>query len=160
MAGVDARGLATSALSLTRAGATDSGGKADSEQAPPFVRITRTLSLDQRWTVTTQIEREGPAAAPIAVRVPLLPGEAVTDATVRVEEGSALVMLASAQAASFASVLEARPRLTLAAAREPNQVETWRLNASPLWNVRFAGIAPVQRQQGQRWLPQWQPWPG
>jgi hypothetical protein len=29
-----------------------------------------------------------------------------------------------------------------------------------MWHAAFQGIAPVQRQEGNRWLPQWQPWPG
>jgi hypothetical protein len=160
MAGVDARGLATNALTLTRALRIDTAGKTDREQAFPFVRVTRTLSLDQRWTVKTQIEREGPSVAPIVVRIPLIEGEAVTDASVRIDNHVAIVTVGAAAGASFGSVLDARPKLTLQAAREPNQIETWRLDASPMWHVRFDGIAPVQRQSGARWLPQWQPWPG
>ncbi len=29
-----------------------------------------------------------------------------------------------------------------------------------MWHAEFSGLAPVTRQEGQRWLPQWQPWPG
>lgn len=160
MAGVDARGLASNALTLTREVRVDASGKGEREQAPPFVRVTRTLSLDRRWTVATQIAREGPSAAPVVVRIPLIEGEAVTDASVRIEGGAAVLTLGAGEGASFASVIEPRPKLTLQAAREPNQVEAWRLDASPLWHVRFEGLVPVQRQSGARWLPQWQPWPG
>ena len=45
------------------------------------------------WTVETHIRRSTPAGAPIALRVPLLPGEAPTRANLVVEHGEAAVSL-------------------------------------------------------------------
>ncbi|HWY72207.1 MAG TPA: hypothetical protein VNW98_01090, partial [Burkholderiaceae bacterium] len=160
--GVDARGLATGALTLTRTRAAVRTGQREDlpETAPAFVRVVRTIQLDQQWTIATEIIRAGPSPTPLAVRIPLLAGEAVTDASVRVEGGVAIVTLGAGQNGGFSSSLKVQPRLTLRAADEPNQVETWRLDAAPMWHARFAGIAPTQREQAGRWLPQWQPWPG
>jgi hypothetical protein len=94
------------------------------------------------------------------VRIPLLDGEAVTDASVRVEGGTAVVTLGAGENARFSSSLKVQPQLKLRAADEPNQIETWRLDAAPMWHATLGGIAPTLRQEGDRWLPQWQPWPG
>jgi len=160
--GVDARGLASGALTLTRARVAPRTGQREDlpETAPAFVRVIRTIQLDQQWTIATQIIRDGPSPTPIAVRVPLLAGEAVTDASVRVDGGVAVVTLGAGQNGGFSSSLNAQPQLMLRAADEPNQAETWRLDVAPMWHARFGGLAPTQRQQDDRWLPQWQPWPG
>ncbi len=160
--GVDARGLATGALTLTRTRAAPHTGQRQDlpEAAPAFVRVVRTLQLDLQWTIDTAITRAGPAPTPLSVRVPLLAGEAVTDTSVRVDGNVAIVTLGAGQNGRFSSSLKVQPRLTLRAADEPNQAETWRLDVAPLWHARFTGIAPTQRQQADRWLPQWQPWPG
>jgi hypothetical protein len=159
--GIDARGLASGALTLTpmrvaRADRVEDAGEA----IPAFVRVVRTVQLDQQWTVATEIIREGPAPAPLAVRVPLLAGEAVTDPSVRVQGGFAVITLGTGANAAFSSSLEVQPRLKLHAADEPNQIEIWRLDVTPMWHASFSGIAPTQRQLNERWLPQWQPWPG
>jgi len=170
LSGVDARGLATGALTLTRtqtAGGArgnlsgrQSEGDRQEDSLPPFVRVIRTIQLDRQWTIATQILRAGASQAPITVRVLLLAGEAVTDAGVRVENGTAIVTVAAGAGGGFSSVLAVRPTVELRAADEINQIETWRLDVAPMWHAEFSGLAPVTRQEGSRWLPQWQPWPG
>lgn len=175
LSGLDARGQASGALSLTRqaakvAEAAVGGGKADARDAlPPFLRVVRTLHLGQTWTVDTRIERVGPSRAPVTVRVPLLAGEAVTDDVVKVEqepgasaEGGrdAVLTLGAGENGGFSSSLAQKSTIRLQASKEANQIEVWRLDASPMWHAGFSGIPPVQRLEEQRWLPQWQPWPG
>jgi hypothetical protein len=161
--GLDAREMASGAISLTRvkpsapsAATTDDS----SDGGPPFVRVVRTLQLSQVWTVSTEIVRVNRVATPLVVKVPLLDSEAVTDPSVRVDGKMAVLTLGSGQNATFSSTVSTQPRLQLRAATEPNQIETWRLDVAPMWHAAFQGIAPVQRQEGDRWLPQWQPWPG
>jgi hypothetical protein len=161
--GLDARAMASGAISLTRVKPSGSGAATTddtSDGGPPFVRVVRTLQLSQVWTVYTELVRVNRVATPLVVKVPLLDAEAVTDPTVRIDGKVALVTLGSGQSAAFSSTLNAQPRLQLRAATEPNQIETWRLDVAPMWHAVFQGIAPVQRQEGNRWLPQWQPWPG
>jgi hypothetical protein len=169
LAGLDARGLASGALSLSRSlaptpgargneGSNDRGTQRDA--LPPFLRIERALTLGLRWTIETRIVRVGPSRVPAQARIRLIEGEAVNDESVRVENGVALVQLGAADEARFVSVLKEAPSLKLTALPEPNQIELWTLDASPQWRVAHSGIAPVQHQQDGRWLPRWQPWPG
>ncbi len=166
LAGLDARGLASGALSLSREVAHNPGNARGQDRGtqrdalPPFLRVERIVRLGLRWTVETRIERVGPSRVPAQARIRLLDGEAVNDESVRVENGHALVQLGAADSASFVSIIKDAPKLKLTAAPEPHQIEVWTLEASPQWHVGLGGIAPVQHQQEGRFLPQWQPWPG
>ncbi len=164
LAGLDARGLASGALSLSRSasGTTAPGADADSDALPPFLHVQRILHLGQRWSVETRISRLAPSRAPVRARIALIEGEAVTDAVVRIEAGHAIVQLGAEDSASFVSTLSEAPRLQLISAREPNQIEQWRLDPSAQWHVDWSGIAPVQYVDpgSGRLMPSWQPWPG
>ncbi|KQW45540.1 hypothetical protein ASD88_11590 [Pelomonas sp. Root662] len=164
LAGLDPRGQSTGAISLSReavagsARAEDAGTQRDA--LPPLVRVDRRLELGLRWQVATRIERLAPSRAPLRVRWALLPGEAVGDARVTVEDGFASLQLGGEEAAEVASSLQPSAALTLVAGKEPNQVERWTLAASPQWHVEPTGLAATALQQGGEWLPEWRPWPG
>ncbi|GAB2880627.1 hypothetical protein GCM10027046_05930 [Uliginosibacterium flavum] len=161
LSGIDARGVPQGALTLTR---NAGGGKANSGTArdalPPLVRVTRTLDFAERWTVNTQVERIAPSLAPQQVTIALLPGEQITDPSVRLVDGQAILTLGAANTASFSSALSEAPSLKLKAAAQPNQIEVWRATADTRWHLRHSGLAPVQHQSEQLWQPSWQPWPG
>lgn len=170
LSGLDADGKASGALTLNRQAAADAKGGAKAgdgdsqDKLPPFVQVERVLQLGQRWTVQTAISRLGPGQAPLNVRIPMLADEAVTDGSVKVEtvagQSVAVLTLPAGEGAGFSSTLKPQAKLQLTAGQEPNQIEVWRLEASPLWHADFAGIAPTQRLAGNQWQPQWQPWPG
>ncbi|HIV70442.1 MAG TPA: hypothetical protein H9903_05910 [Candidatus Aquabacterium excrementipullorum] len=162
LSGLDARGQASGALSLSRAQAASaaSDGGTQRDALPPFVRVQRTVHLGLRWTIETRIQRVAPSLAPVRVRVRLAPGESVNDEAVQVQDGVATVLLGAGEAASFTSTLAVSPRLTLDSTREPHQIEVWTLDASTQWHTRLSGIAPVVHQAEGRWMPTWQPWPG
>ncbi len=185
--GLDARGLATGALSLSRrtaagaqgaGGATQGDGSTQPDALPPFVNVERTLRLGLRWTVDTIVTRAAPSRAPVRARIALMPGEAVNSEVVRVEDGHAIVQLGAEESANFTSTLKEVPELVLtSAAGQPQQVERWRLDPSAQWRVDWgaagsgaagsgsaagADIAPVSYiDPGTGQLaPLWQPWPG
>jgi len=168
LAGLDPRGQSTGAITLSReavagsARAEDAGTQRDA--LPPLVRVDRRLELGLRWQVQTRIERLAPSRAPLRVRWALLPGEAVGDARVTVEDAgdtrTASLQLGGEESAEVASSLQPRDALTLQAGKEPNQVERWTLAASPQWHVQASGLAATALQQGGEWLPEWRPWPG
>jgi hypothetical protein len=161
LAGLDARGIATGGLTLTREGPSAvSGQGVRGDALPPFVRVERTLGLGERWTVQTTVSRQGPSPAPVVVRIPLIAGEAVNDPAVRVEDGFAIMALGQGQGGAFSSTVKEAPKLRLTAGKDPNQIEVWRLDADTRWHVALSGIPPVHYQDGARWLPLWQPWPG
>jgi hypothetical protein len=166
LAGLDARGQSSGALSLSRLASGSKTSGADSgtqrDALPPFLRVERILHLGLRWTIETRISRISPSRAPARAKVKLLDGEAVNDAAVRVEDGHALVQLGVEDSASFVSTLKEAPQLQLTSGREAQQVEIWRLDPAALWHVGWSGIAPVvyEDKDSGRLMPSWQPWPG
>lgn len=163
--GLDARGLSSGALSLSRTVVGNNTSSKEGTQRdglPSFVQVQRTMRLGLRWTMNTQITRLTPSRAPIRVKIRLLAGESVNNETVRVEDGYALVQLGAEDSASFASSLKEATRLQLTSSQETNQIERWWLDPSTQWHVQWNGIAPVQyvAPDSQRLLPTWQPWPG
>jgi hypothetical protein len=158
--GVRENGVADDNLQLTRRqrnAAADPGAG----NLPPFLRVERTLTLGLQWQVTTRVTRLSPPNVPAVIEVPLLPGESVTSAEPRVRDGRAIVSMApQASELAWESVLKQAPEIRLVAAQNPGFIEVWRLNTGTQWHVVTEGIAPVQHQEGERWLPQWQPWPG
>ena len=129
---------------------------------PPLLEVTRTLRLGLDWTLNTQVRRLSPATAPVTLRVPLVPGEAVTTPGLQVDDGRILVSLPPGrERLGWASTLTPGDRLTLTAAADPRLTEVWRLEVSPLWHLETSGLPPVQNLGvADQWLPTWRPWPG
>lgn len=164
--GVDADGRPGEQLRLVRkrtAAASDGGaGKSQAGTLPALLRVTRELRLGLDWTLETRVERLSPAEAAITLRVPLVPGEAVTTPGRQVADGDLLASLPPGrQRMGWSSTLEPVDRLTLAAAMDPRLTEVWRLQVSPIWHLEASGVPPVQNLgAAERWLPTWRPWPG
>ncbi|MBM7456017.1 hypothetical protein HNR62_001897 [Oceanisphaera litoralis] len=129
---------------------------------PDFVRVERILRLDLDWMVETRVSRQSPIGQPIALEIPLLPGESVLTDGMRVEEDKVMFTLsASQQAAHWQSRLEKTPSLTLTAPDTRRWIEVWRLDTSPIWHLESSGIPVIHHQdQTGNWLPEWRPWPG
>lgn len=134
----------------------------ETDVLPPFVRVERTLRLGLDWRVDTRVVRISPSGAAVVLEVPLLAGESVTTAGIRVIEARVLVNLSAGQSAlHWQSVLEKTSAIRLAAQQTDQWTEIWRADISPIWHMQSEGIAVVhhQDQQGHR-LPEWRPWPG
>ncbi len=137
------------------------GDRLEPSEIPPFVSVTRTLSLGLDWQVETRVARVAPPEGAVVLEVPLLPGEAVTTPGVRVRDARALVTLApGAGATAWTGLLATRDALALEAPREVLWSETWQLDASPLWHVSAEGIPPVDSANAGRRFREWRPWPG
>jgi hypothetical protein len=163
--GVAADGRPGDQLRLLRPRVERIIGAPDADAAgvlPPLLRVERTLRFGLDWTVETRVERLSPAASPVSLRVPLLPGEAVNTPGLQVDDGRLLVSLPPGRTAiNWSSTLAPVDRLTLAAADDSRLTEVWRLEVSPLWHLAWDGIDPVQNLSDvDRWLPTWRPWPG
>jgi hypothetical protein len=128
----------------------------------PLLRISRELRFGLDWTVQTRVERLSPPAAPVTLRVPLLPGEAVNTPGLQVDDGRLLVSLPPGRdGMTWSSTLTPVDRLILGAADDPRLTEVWRLEVSPLWHLATDGIPPAQNlSAADGWLPTWRPWPG
>lgn len=128
---------------------------------PPFIRIERTLRLGLDWRIDTRVIRVEQSGAPVVLEYPLLPGESVTSANIRVKDRRVLVnMPAGQRTLSWQSALEKSERIELQAASNELWTEVWRADVSPIWHLETSGIAVVHHQDRGRWLPEWRPWPG
>ncbi|MBF0136803.1 MAG: hypothetical protein HQL65_11230 [Magnetococcales bacterium] len=161
--GLHDNGAVNSSLQLRRIHArTDTDFQAMPESLPAFVQVERHLVLDLQWRVETRIKRLTQAGTALLLEIPLLPGESVTTAQVRVTEGKVQAHLNPQQTEfSWSSVLEITPSLTLKAPETSQWVEIWHLDVGHIWHLTHAGI-PVIRYQDQagRRQPEWRPWPG
>jgi hypothetical protein len=94
--------------------------------------------------------------------VPLLAGESVTTADVRVSDGRVQINLAPQVGETvWQSTLAERSPIELRAPESVSWVEVWQLDVSPIWHVDAGGIAPVLRADPSApSLRVWRPWPG
>ncbi|HZR36701.1 MAG TPA: hypothetical protein VFA75_15135 [Nevskia sp.] len=163
LSGVDDDGQAADTLQLLRQSA-DSGataGNGAGQALPPLLQVTRTLRLGLDWQVETTVERLGVPYTPVNTEIPLLAGEAVTSAGVRVHDGAVQLSLAPGQAqAQWTSRLANAASLSLHAAQRDDLFEVWRLDIAPIWHAEAGGLAPVSQQENGWRLPSYQPWPG
>lgn len=160
--GVHEDGQPDDSLRLKRiAQSSGKAGQQVNETLPPFVRIERFIRLGLKWQVETRVTRLSPVGSAIALEVPLLPGESVLSEWVRSKDGRAQVSIPpAAMEASWMSDLKELPQIPLQASRQNQWTEVWRIDASPIWHVEFAGIPPVGHQEEGRRLPTFRPWPG
>jgi len=161
--GLDQDGVFQGSLRLTRQGEQGRRDQASlTPVIPPFLEVRHTLELGLAWQAQTTVRRLTPPDQPVLVQVGLLPGESVLDGAVPVESGKAVVSLAAGQREiSWRSRLEIAPSINLEAAVGAPWTETWRLRASPVWDVALSGI-PVTSSldESGAWSPLWRPWPG
>lgn len=162
LSGVHEDGLADEALQLSRVQNVEQRQTSlGSGSMPAFVRVERTLSLGLQWTVETRVVRLSPVGASVALEVPLLEGESVTTGELRVQDRRVLVNLApQATETSWSSVLEARPRLELAAPQTTTWLEQWRVDTAPMWHLETSGIPEIHQPGDDARVPEWRPWPG
>lgn len=167
VAGIGENGVPEAQLQLSRMVGEKPGRDERPEQdlefgSPPFARVERTLLFGLDWSVRTRIVRSSPPGAAVVLQVPLLAGESVTTAGLRVEKDRVLVnMLPGERMIVWESMLEKRPQIVLTAQKTNEWVEVWRADVSPIWRLESEGIAVVHHggKEG-RWLPEWRPWPG
>jgi len=164
--GIHEDGVPGENLQLVRTRRADENEQAEAPlQLPPFVRIERQLELGLEWQVTTRVVRVAPMGTAIVLAVPLLPGESVTTAGVRVEAGRVAASLPpEVSELAWSSVLAQADVLALQAPDTVPWTEVWRIDASPIWHVEASGIPPIQRAaagegSGLR-VREFQPWPG
>ncbi len=134
----------------------------ETNQLPPFVRIERTLRLGLDWSLVTTVVRVAGGNTAVVFEVPLVAGESVVTPGIEVANGMVRVNLgARARSLTWQSNLELSQAVALRAPDTTEWLETWTLQAGPMWHIGFEGIAPVHhRGGGGEWLPQWRPWPG
>jgi hypothetical protein len=164
VAGVHEDGLADDDVQFTRTeGARGQAGTALQPSAlPPFVTVARTLHVGLDWEMDTQVTRVTPVGSAVVLEVPLLAGEQVTTADLRVAAGKAQVFLGpEATTVAWHSVLAQKSPITLTAPKAVAWAEVWRMDIGPIWNASYSGIPFVHAAAaaGTK-VPEWRPWPG
>ena len=166
--GIHEDGSVDESLTLVRA-QTVAGEGRDENGAPvlpPFLRVERTLTLGLKWEAQSRVFRVSPAGAPVAIEIPLLPGESVTTPGIRVEKSRRVASLSlgpSDTQVTWQSTLAETPVIHLRAAPESANrwFETWRVQVGPTWHPTFSGIAPIHPSEAVATRePSWRPWPG
>jgi hypothetical protein len=165
--GLHEDGLADDNLQFTRIrlATASPGGAAVSLQPgalPPFVRVERTLQIGLNWQLDTHVLRESPLGTAVVLEVPLLPGESVTTADVRVASGKALVNMGPRVSDVYwHSVLPQKSPVALVAPKSTSWVEVWRVDVGPIWHASYTGIPAVHTEPaGDTRIPTFRPWPG
>ena len=161
VSGLRTDGPAEPSILLTRRLATRAGAPGSEGRYAPWLEVTRTLGFGVTWTVQTRVRRVTPVGAPIALRVPLLPGEAPTRANLVVDKGEVAVSLGGDETeAGWESTLEQAAQVVLRAPEGHPWSEVWQLQCSPVWSCAATGLPPVSRLAGGVFAPEYRPWPG
>lgn len=170
VAGIHEDGAVGESILLTREprskGTDETESSSTGPTLPPFLRVERTLVLGLKWEVHTRVARETAPGTPIVVEIPLLPGESVTTAGIRVEKARGTVSLSFAPGDTetlWQSTLaeSAEIRFWADPAVASRWSETWRVEVGPTWHATFTGIPPVHRTEATSdRVPEWRPWPG
>ncbi|HEU5047580.1 MAG TPA: hypothetical protein VFT64_07040 [Rickettsiales bacterium] len=166
--GIHENGAADNSIQLTRTEKQVTDNAAAPEKSfqrtsiTPFFQLERRLVLGTQWQVLTTIRRLTPDDEPAAVEIPLLPGETVTTATLKVKDELAFASFdPSVAQVSWQSVIKPSSAIALTAAKDKPWAELWQLSTSNLWHVKLEGIPRVYLQNANaNGLWQWQPWPG
>ncbi|MGZ8954192.1 MAG: hypothetical protein ACXW0Q_05880, partial [Methylovulum sp.] len=134
---------------------------------PAFMQVERTLSLGLDWRVTTRITRLSPPDSAVVLNIPLLEGESVTTAGIRVKDNKVEVNIPSGPQVApqqsimqWESALEKSEKIVLTAPQTDQWIEVWKADISPIWHLDASGIAMIHVNNEAQWLPEWRPWPG
>ena len=119
------------------------------QQFPPYVEVTRSLTLGLEWNVTTQVRRLAPKSGGFSVSVPVLAGEHVTTAGRKVVDGHIDAAIADgAESTDWSANLDKGAQLKVTAPALADRAEVWRVTVSPTWHVEFSGVPGVGLEQG------------
>jgi hypothetical protein len=139
--------------------AVHTGPELTPDPIPPYVEVTRTLILDQEWTLETRVIRLAPQGGAFTVEVPLLDFEHPTTPGMADAKGAAVVSLREGQReAGWHSVVDRAKILALKAGALDKRTEIWSVAASSRWHVEAAGVPVVSSREGGE--PLWRPLPG
>ena len=156
-------GRADASIQLRRklAGQGDTSGQPEAVRLQPWFEVQRTIGIGVRWTVNTTVRRISPSSVVDVVRIPLLPGEDVTEADAIVEDGHIVITVPRGERwVSWSSSLEPSAELSLVAPKNVRWSEVWELNCGPIFRCQHAELPPITHFRNGIWQPLFRPWPG
>ncbi len=142
-----------------------STGRAAASLAPdpiaPYFSLSRVIEFGLQWRIHTELTRVAPRSGSIPFAVPLVPGEALQDGRVRVENDRITGVLApDQQSLGWESTLATTQSLQLVAPPLAQWSEQWTLIPSNFWHVDYTGLAPLKLASGAAAGPRFAPQPG
>ncbi len=127
----------------------------------PYFTLGRVIEFGLQWRIHTELTRVAPRSGSIPFAVPLVPGEALQDGRVRVENDRITGVLApDQQTLAWESTLATTPTLQLVAPPLEQWSEQWTLIPSNFWHVDYTGLAPLKLASGVAAGPRFAPQPG
>ena len=161
IAGLRADGPPDTSIQLSRRLRAGERAREESGQYAPWLEVRRTLTLGLTWRVHTEVHRLSPVGAPVSLRVPLITGEAPTEADLETKDGMALLSLGRDDTdAGWSSTLPVTDVLVLDSGSGLPWSEIWRVECSLVWECETSGLVPVTHQAGGVLAPEFRPWPG
>lgn len=152
---------AEGSIQLSRKVRAAAGTAREAGPYSPWLEVARRLEIGVSWRVVTTVRRVSPLGAPVAVRIPLLKGESLTEGGWETEKGEVMLSLGrDQQGAEWASTLAVSPALDLGAPEGRPWSEVWRLRCGIVWECRAEGLPPVRHQRDAIYEPEFRPWPG
>jgi hypothetical protein len=153
--GVDAGRMLGDSLALHRVALAGAGNSAAPAQSfPPYVRLTRSLSLGLDWTVDNVAERIAPKDGGFSIALPLLPGEHPLGDDALVQDGRIHVTFsAGIDTVRWTSRLDHAATLSLTAPPLGERAEVWQIGAAPMWHVDASGVPTSASDDGLRFQP-------
>jgi hypothetical protein len=161
--GVDKDGQVQGSIKFVRLEKKNMKGSSDSSPVlPPFFHIERIISLGIDWQLHTVVRRVTPANDPVVVSIPLVKGESVITGGVKVENNRIVVSMSPDETEKqWSSTITPSNEISLKASDTIEWIETWILDASPIWHCELSGIPLIHHQDSSgQWRPEWRPWQG
>ncbi len=143
--GLDGNHLSANTLSFTIQTQQDNQQRQSSRYIQhPIVSIARDIDLQSQWLVTTTVRRIAPYEGAINIDVPLLPGEHINTANIKVIDTKAQVSLGAKQnRLVWTSTLDIRENITLEAPSDLKASHRWHISSAPIWHVRTSGLPEI-----------------
>jgi hypothetical protein len=127
----------------------------------PWLEVQRIVESGVSWRVYTTVRRVSPVGSPVAVRIPLLPGESLTEGGWEAKDGEVALTLGRDETqATWASTIKIADSLELKAPEGRPWSEIWHLRCGVVWQCSASGLAPVRYENGGQYEPEYHPWPG
>ncbi|MDR2208923.1 MAG: hypothetical protein LBE22_08145 [Azoarcus sp.] len=142
-----------------RGSGESAASSSSAQQFPPFVRVQRNLVFDLDWNIRTEVTRIAPGEGGFTFPVPLLFGEHVTTAEIKVQDGRALAVFATETSSVgwTARLDQAKKVIELRAPSLAEHAEVWRVTVNPTWHLELDGV-PVVLSDGGKELKQALAW--
>jgi len=151
VAGADGSRLLSDTLTFARERVVNKDGAnaAPAQAFPPYVKLTRSIAIGLDSRVDNVATRISPAQGGFTVDLPLLPGEHVGNAGLKVRNGHVQVTFGPGEnEASWSSTLDAGGSLALHAPALGERAETWRIASAPLLHLAFSGVPESSGNDG------------